>query len=214
MMRCEEIAVELDAYLTGELEPEKSIEIKRHILQCSDCRTELARIQKENALYKEFQSTIGIPDTAWIDVQVERVRSKTGAVSATRNSRSPIHWWTWAAAAAVLLAIGLAWHFVVRQPASEIATNGASVSSPPIQQVMNDFEQATALLQTSYEEKKKSLDPQLVKELDRNLEVTRTAIAECKQVLKTNPGNDQAVEFLVLGFEKQISILRQITEEI
>jgi hypothetical protein len=202
MMRCEEIEVELDAFLTGELETEKSAEIEKHLQQCSHCRAELAKIREESALYQEYGSSVDIPVCKWT----------------SRSPHASFPRWILAAAAMVLLTAGLSWYFYAHRSEHDMAgfRNGKSSIkiSIPIEQTVNDLDQTVTLLQTSYAEKKQNLDPKLVKELDRNLDVTRTAIAECKQALVRNPGNDQVIGFLMNGYEKQIDILKQITEEL
>jgi anti-sigma factor RsiW len=219
MMQCEEIAVELDAYRTGELDAGKKAAIERHIHQCPDCRAELEAIRKENSLYQEYKSLIDIPSRDWIEAHIEKLRPMAQqTVSAIRRPQSTIPWWAWPAVAAVLLVMGLSWHFYSRRSAPGIAAQRGEQplieASLPMQQAVGDFEQAIAVLKASYAEKKQHLDPKLVKELDSNLDVTQSAIAECKQVLKKNPKNERAIEFLILDYEKQIDILKQITEEI
>jgi hypothetical protein len=202
MMRCEDIEIELDAFLTGELETEKSAEIGEHLQQCTHCRAELAKIREESALYQEYGSSVDIPVCKW-----------TGC-----GHHSAFPKWILAAAAMVLLAAGISWYFYAHNKAPDMA--GATTGVPftgnalPMDQTVNDLEKAVAILQTSYTEKRPNLDPKLVKELDHNLDVTRTAIAECKQALERNPGNDQVIGFLMNGYEKQIDILKQITEEL
>jgi anti-sigma factor RsiW len=219
MMQCEEIAVEMDAYMTGELDAGKKAAIEQHIQQCPDCRAELETIRKENSLYQEYRSLIDIPSRDWIEAHVEKLRPMAQQkVSEIRRPQLTIPWWAWSAVAAVLLVMGLSWHFYARRSAPGVAGQGAQQpmieASLPMQQAVSDFEQAIAVLKASYAEKKQHLDPKLVKELDSNLEVTQSAIAECKQVLKNNPANERAVEFLILDYEKQIDILKQITEEL
>jgi hypothetical protein len=210
-MQCEEITIELDAFMTGELDAGRSDEIQRHIQQCPGCRAELEVVRKENALYQEYASVIDISAPELVNIRVESARPMAG------GKRSVVHWWAWAVAAIVLLVAGLPWLFYARRGTPEITGLGvidqSAEISPPVHRAVNDYEHAFALLQISYEGKKKTLNSNLVRDLDRNLEVTRRAIAECRKALKENPNNDQAVEFLLLDYEKQVGILRQITEE-
>ena len=216
-MQCEEIALELDAYLSGELDSSLSADIERHIRQCSHCSAELEKIRKENALYKKYGSSVDIPSRSWIDSRLKMTRSSADTITtANSNFQSTLPRWLGAAAAIIILAAGLLWYFHAHQNAPEIVET--QEPEPPIEAVasidqsMIAIEQAIASLQTSYAEKKQQLDPDLVKELDRNLELTHAAIIECKQVLEKNPGDDRVVEFLMHDYEKQLDILKQITE--
>jgi hypothetical protein len=214
--------IELDAHVTGELDADMCAEIERHLSQCPACRAELLALQKENALYHEYRSTVEVSAGAWAKLQ-PRINHSLRAdaedsKSAIRHPPFAIRWWGWAAAASVLLVAGLSLYFYGLRQAAEpdspgIAENRAE-SSLWVDQTVRDFQQALALLEAAYAEKKLDLDPEVVKELDRNLQLTRTAIDECQRVLNQEPHNPQAVEFLLLGYEKQIDMLRQITEEL
>jgi anti-sigma factor RsiW len=218
-MRCDDVVMELDAFSTGELEAEKRVEIERHIRECPVCRTELARILKENDLFREYGAAASdfvqpenIIHDAKIKSSVERIPLPG------RRTPSAIPKWFLAAAAMLLMAAGLSWYFFTHAGAPDMAHT--TTPAPPIRaavpmdQALHDLEKAIASLQTSYSEKKPHLDPKLVKELDRNLEVTRAAIHECKQALKENPGNGEATEFLLLDYEKHIEILKKISEDL
>jgi anti-sigma factor RsiW len=44
-MRCFEVQVELEAYVDGELSPERTALLEQHLAGCEGCRAELARLQ-------------------------------------------------------------------------------------------------------------------------------------------------------------------------
>jgi len=204
-MRCQEILSELDAYLTGELDSETYAVVERHIEECAACRVELDLIRKENVIYREYASAVHIPGY-----------DSNGLRSSGRKPKPSIHRWRWAAAAAVLMAAVLSWHFYAAREDGELPGSIASeeISAIPVSvhQAVSEYEQAVFLLQTSYEGKKKYLDPALVRELDRNLRVTEAAVAECKLAMEKHPDNPQVIDFLLLDYEKQVGILKQITE--
>jgi predicted anti-sigma-YlaC factor YlaD len=202
-MRCQEIVSELDAYLTGELDGDASAEVERHLKECAGCRAELELLQKENVIYREYEAAIDIP----VDAS-ERVFASGG------KPESGVHWWRWAAAAAVLVAAILSWRFYGTRHNGDMAGNvaGGQMTEIPMHQAVSSYEQAVLLLQASYEGKKPSLDPALVRELDRSLQVAASAVAECKLALEKHPNNPKAIEFLLLDYEKQVGILKQITE--
>lgn len=204
-MQCREIVSELDAYLTGELTSDASAEVKRHLKQCTGCRTELEMLQKESTLYHDYASALDIPDGV-----------SCGIPAANGKSKSVLHRWQWAAAAAVLVAVVLLWRFAATRQDTEMRGNIAEgqMTEVPVlvHQTVTSYEKAVSLLQASYEGEKPNLDPALVRELDRNLQVAETAIAECRLALKKNPNNPQVIEFLLLDYDKQLGILKQITE--
>ena len=204
-MRCQEIVPELDAYLTGELDSVMSAGVERHIEGCAACRAEMDLIRRENAIYREYASAAGIPGVASNRLQ-----------SSGRMPKSSIHTWRWAAAAAILVAAVLSWRFYAMRDdvdATGNVGNGAMSAIPvPVRQAVSSYEKAVFLLRSSYQGKKKNLDPGLVRELDRNLRVAEAAVAECKLALEKHPDNPQVIDFLLLDYEKQLGILKQITE--
>lgn len=218
-MQCEDILIELDAYMTGELDYDKSTEIERHIQECVNCRTEFETIRKERLLYQEYVSQVGLPSRSLLETQIAMIQPKVQPqISESHKPLSPIHWRLWPAAAAILLFLGVSWYFFAHQKmpktADRVMHTALSDASPAVQKAMTDFEQAIAGLQSSYADKRGTLDPGLVRELDGNLSITQSAITECKQALKENPNNDQAITFLMLDYQKHLGILRHITEEL
>jgi hypothetical protein len=200
-MRCPEIVVELDSYLTGELDPDLRAEVQRHIQECAACRAEVELVRRENTVFREYAAAAEA-----------RPNSEDGIPGASRCPKRAFNWMRWAAAAAVLVLAVLSWCIFVGRHPSEVRENAETETSAPINQAIASYEQALDLLQTSYQAKRANLDPALVLEVDRNLRITETAAAECKSALKQSPNNPQLIEFLMLDYGKQIGILRQITE--
>jgi len=218
-MRCEDVLVELDAYSTGELDPDKSADIERHIRQCIHCGTELKTLGKEKILYREYACIEGLPSPSRIEAQISKLQpGALNTASPKRKPPAPIHRRLWPIAAALLMALSVSWFFLSNRGTQEIAGRATAENppgvSPSIQNAMSDFEQAIAVLQASYANKKEAIDPAIVEELDNNLMVTQRAITECKQALKENPHDDRAITFLMLDYQKHLGILRHITEEL
>nr|MBC8249528.1 zf-HC2 domain-containing protein [Anaerolineales bacterium] len=44
-MRCLDVQLELEAYVDGELSPQRTALLERHLAGCDDCRAELACLQ-------------------------------------------------------------------------------------------------------------------------------------------------------------------------
>ena len=217
-MRCEDIAIELDAYSTGELDAETRAEIEQHIRQCPSCLDELARLRDENILYRNYATSItgiaGYAPENNDDGHSTRIIPVRYAPPESRRRAFSISGWGWAAAAIIIMAIGLSWYLQTYRNSSDIGDSIAAeqLEITSMDQALKDLEQAIGLLQASYLEKKPRFDPELVEEFDRNLEITRTAINECKEALKKDSGNRKATEFLAFSYQKQIDILRYFSE--
>jgi len=204
-MRCEDITVELDAYSTGELDAETCAEIEQHIRQCPFCLDELAKTREENILYRNCVSAM-----AGYALEKESARY----VPPKHIRFFSISGWRWAAAAMAIMAIGLFCYLQVNRSAPVIGKSilAEQLEAVPINQALKDLEQAIILLQSSYQEKKLLFDPDLVKELDQNLEITKSAIHECKEALKIDSVNHTVIELLAFSYQKQIDILKYFSE--
>jgi tetratricopeptide (TPR) repeat protein len=211
-MRCTQTIIELDAYLTGELDPETAVEIGGHLKECAACAAERQMLERERALYLDHASTATVSTDAWSHVQ-ERLTATHLNRARFRLGRWPV----WAMAASLLLVLGLSLYLFNRrgpvQPESASLNGRSAEVRFHIDRAVKDFEQALALLDTAYREKKPALGPPLVAELDRNLKLIDAAIAECQRALQTHPDDRQAVEFLLIAYRKKIAVLEQIMED-
>ncbi|MCG8557436.1 MAG: zf-HC2 domain-containing protein [Proteobacteria bacterium] len=94
----------IGAYVDGELDAGRSVEVEAHVEACSDCRRQLA---VERILRKELSSRMAPPGAP----ELVRVRARTALRERWATASGPSEpWyepvlprWTWAAAAAVLL---------------------------------------------------------------------------------------------------------------
>ena len=213
-MRCEDVVVELDAYSTGELDAGACAEIEQHIRQCISCRNELSTLCEENAFYRNYASIIIGSDPGKEKVHFTETTHLHTAPSECRRRLFSISGWRLATAAMIIMAISLFWYLKVDRSASEFQKSiiAEDLTAVPMDQALKDLERAIVLLQASYLEKKAELDPDLVAELDRNLEITRTAISECKAALEKDSGNRLAMEFFVFDYQKQLDILKYSLE--
>jgi predicted anti-sigma-YlaC factor YlaD len=203
-MRCQEIESELDAYLAKELVGEIVTVIEKHLEGCLDCRAELQLLAKEKALYADYAASIDASLKAG-----NRESSSTG-----RFGKSSGHWWRWAAAAAVLAAAFLSWRIYTdrNHHGPESVQVSESAAAVPVAQAALSYEQALSLLHKQYAGKRANLDPKLASDVDRNLEITKSAVEECQQALRENPGNAHLAALLLHDYEMQLGLLKQITE--
>jgi len=254
IMRCEQVVIELDGYVKGELDWETTRQIERHLTQCLACAAELRILSRENAAYAAYRSNVRLSEDTWKKVQMRMAHLGTEArqIRAPRvrglrllsriNSRA---WSTWAAAACLVTALGFSLYYyerASRAPGGVEITEGIThgVSPPPkdenesfrnpkpatrvfrrtaeakaaLDRAVTELDDAVALLNRVYDERKANLDPRTIGELDRNLKIIDATIAECQQALQAHPDNLQTAEFLLRAYEKKVDILKRITEEL
>lgn len=122
-MRCFDVQVELEAYVDGELSPERTALLEQHLAGCEGCRAELARLQ---AVVAALESWPLVAEPAQLTARViAQVRQRPGvSPSATLRAGaggSPvlpgfrIHWSDLAislAGASLVFAAALLWRYL------------------------------------------------------------------------------------------------------
>jgi anti-sigma factor RsiW len=81
-MRCFDVQVELQAYVDGELSPERAALLERHLADCDGCRAELARMQ---VVVTALETWPLVTEPAQLTARVmARVRPRPAALPAFR----------------------------------------------------------------------------------------------------------------------------------
>ena len=122
-MRCFDVQVELEAYVDGELSPERTALLERHIAGCEGCRAELARLQ---AVVVALESWPLVAEPAQLTARlIAQVRQRPGVSAAHAEPRQRvepsalpgfrIHWGDLAislAGASLVFAATLLWRYL------------------------------------------------------------------------------------------------------
>ena len=126
----------------------------------------------------------------------------------------------WLAAAAVLLiAISSAVTTLVMRndsPAvADAAPDGVEMPrddrSAPVQRVSDDYERLDRELASMLAASRDRLQPETVEKVDRNLAIIDAAIAEIRQALAEDPGNDALVQLLKASYGQKSALVRQVS---
>ncbi|MEQ1506951.1 MAG: hypothetical protein ABMB14_32285, partial [Myxococcota bacterium] len=122
--------------------------------------------------------------------------------------------WTWAAAAAVLLAVGssagtAAW--MSRAPsATPDAPTTPVATATPAEQWETDVRDATAELRGALDARRGELDPETLAIVDQNLAIIDQAIADTRAALEADPGDQQLEGVLLTAYNQKIRVLQQV----
>jgi hypothetical protein len=112
----------LSAYLDGELTREERAAVAEHVAACTECAARLAEFA---AVDEATAALAAAPPSGYFEALPARLRSRLAARPVTR--RLPA--WTWAAAAALFLA--LVTPFVLQQRPEAVERREVSVAAPP-----------------------------------------------------------------------------------
>jgi hypothetical protein len=150
-------------------------------------------------------------------------------VDPSGDARSPARHFRWdsvlrdrrwlAAAAVLLIAISSAvTTLVIRNdsPAvADAAVGGMEMPGDnrpaPVQRVSDDYERLDRELASMLAASRDRLQPETVEKVDRNLAIIDAAIAEIRQALAEDPGNDALVQLLKASYGQKSALVRQVS---
>ena len=124
----------------------------------------------------------------------------------------------WLAAAAVLLIVAssaLTMMFV-KPSASDLARGPDAVApapggAPVVRTVSDDYERLDRELATALAAQRDKMQPETVAKVERNLAIIDAAIAEIRQALVEDPGNDALRELLKASYGQKSALVRQVS---
>ena len=219
----------LDDYVGGELPPREERDVRRHLMQCEECRAEelaLRALLDEAAALPE---SIDPPTDLWQGI-APRLQARTGSpeerldevrVIGPRPVR-PLPWWMLAAASVALVVTtsfatlrfadgrGDAPVLPAQQaqaPAPAAAgTPTALASFAPAEQ---EYEKAIGDLQTVLEQHRTRLAPETVAALEANLRIIDQAIRESRAALAKDPNSPELTRMLTDAYGAKLNVLRR-----
>jgi len=120
MNNCEQIETHISAWLDQELDREEQVDLLDHLTRCEACRgfyLEARSLDGMLATFRTPKAAPAPPPQVW-----ERIESRIRDDEKAGKARWKVHAWTWRAAAAVVMAVGLGAMYWL---------NGVAVAPPP-----------------------------------------------------------------------------------
>ena len=210
-MSCEHYHETIGAWVDGTLDAVERREIEDHLAACERCATLAADLRHIRDLAQGLDH-LTPPAALW-----ERIAGNIRTRPGGGVKRMPPVWISLAAAAVLVLAIGIA---VLRRPAPADVRpappqNQAAAVSPV--ELANSVETELRLAEQHYENAiagleqlardRQILDPQVAATLHKNLQVIDTAIGESRAALRAQPTNDSVQQSLFDAFRTKIALL-------
>jgi predicted anti-sigma-YlaC factor YlaD len=225
-MTCDEVQDRLDDYVDGEASAADLHEVELHLASCAACRDEERLLRAVLAHARALPREKTPPRDLWTGVAERIAAGETERTSVLRFPRRlAASWGGWAAlgaAAAVLaaLAFGL---FSSRRPTegpgiasrpslppATPALERVSTGSSPLLDAEMDYEKATAALMSALEQRRSSLSPETLKNVEENLATIDRALAEVRQALEKDPTNRELTRMLASTHRKKVDVLRRV----
>ena len=214
---------ELHDAADGTDRPAEAGRVARHLMHCASCRAEVERIRELLTLAASLPRAIEPPADLWPDIR-SRIRAQPGGVAAsTMASRSRwgsfAHNPRWLAAAAVLLVVASSalTTLYLKPDRALVAARADSVtpmsetSAIPVRRVSDDYDRLDQELSALLAGQRGKLQPETIAKVERNLAVIDAAIAEIRQALAEDPGNEALHQLLKASYGQKSALVRQVS---
>jgi tetratricopeptide (TPR) repeat protein len=218
----------LDDYVEGTLPPHDERGVRRHLMQCEDCRAEERELRtlldEAAALPPEIQPPVEL----WEGIAARlEPRSATVALSPEIPMIGPrpvrrIPWWMQAAAAIALvvttsmvtLRIDRAGSSQVaavqQQPAAQqAAAPAARTALAAFHPAEQEYQRAIGDLEQMLGQHRDKLAPQTVATLEANLQVIDKAIQESRAALAADPNSRELATMLSQSYDAKLDVLQR-----
>ena len=218
----------LDDYVEGTLAPHDERGVRRHLMQCDDCRAEERELRtlldEAAALPPEIQPPVDL----WEGIAARlEPRSDTATLSPEIPMIGPrpvrrIPWWMQAAAAIALVVTtsvvtlqidraGPAQVAAVQQQpaAQQAAAPAARTALAAIHPAEQEYQRAIGDLETMLGQHRDKLAPQTVATLEANLKVIDKAIQESRAALAADPNSRELATMLSQSYDAKLDVLQR-----
>jgi hypothetical protein len=231
-MTCDALLDRASEHVDGLVEGAALAELEAHLATCASCRAlvaDLARVKHEAGRLDR----VPVPAGAWSRIadrlQADPAFSMTSsAATSQRQSRTAVvshRSIAWLAlAAALVLSVGTALVYLVRQPGATTPTTPAVASDDsavnaadedPVKAIERElqlaathYERAITNLEQVAASSDTPLDPDVMAMLRKNLQVIDGAIDESRTALRTQPDSQLAQESLFDAFRRKVTLLQ------
>jgi len=230
-MTHEEILELLDDYVGGELAPRQERDVRRHLMQCDDCRAEETSLRALLDEAAALPEEIAPPRDLWQDI-APRLQARSAPAPVTERVEEvrtigprpvrPLPWWMLAAASIALVVttsfltmrFGGARQDTPVTIATQTAQPPTRVTNPPtvlasFAPAEQEYEKAITDLQTVLRTQRGTLAPETVAALEANLRIIDQAIRESREALARDPNSPELAKMLTDAYDTKLNVLRR-----
>ena len=227
-MKCGEALTLLEDYQFAELEDGLAGDVASHVRSCAACSSAFAALEKERAFYERYaeaeEISLELSPGVWQKIKVRIAEEDAGNKalagshlgSILRLAGAPVSVRRVAAAMLVVLVFAGGTILTVRTyRQDQIRTSIASRDSLQnallaIHRAEGEYQEAIRILTALAEERKASLEPELVKELDQNLRVIDQAIASTRKACEAHPNDPELALYMLWAYARKVELLQDL----
>jgi anti-sigma factor RsiW len=204
--------------LDGLLTRDEAAVVEPHLAACATCREIALRLRLLATDADALPRSVMPERDLWPALRAELGRrGRPVRVIPVRRPPAWAYRSALAAAAAVVFLVSVA---IVRHVAGDrvaVATRvdsagAAAVLPTTLVSVERDYQRAAAELRASLDAQRGSLAPETIARVERSLDVIDAAIAEARDALVHDPGNQALADMLAASYGRKLDLLRRATE--
>ena len=220
-MNCHAFELELGDYVDGTLPSERVKAVAAHLDGCARCRATVADFTAIRGAARTLEPQMPAAHV-WTHIAAAIEPDQRRALVDTERGRAP--WWRLAtgalawkplAAAAVMLVLlaggtWLAWRDAANTPVTSTASSASPGAGADAEVQLAEQHYSTAIgdLEKVTQTEAGSLDPEISKVVQANLEVIDQAIGQSRAALKSEPANPVAQESLFDALRSKVQLLQ------
>ena len=195
-MTCAEFRARLDGYVRDELPAGESAAFEAHLESCAGCEALVAEEAAPPGLDR-LARAIEPREDLWPGIR----RGITRPVPA---SRIVVPRWALAAAATILVALSsgiTAFWLTSRRP--------VPVAGRDVRALEAQYTEASNDLSAALERARRSLAPETMARIEKNLAIIDAALAETRSALAKDPGNAALGQLVLVAWRQKVDLLRR-----
>jgi len=211
---------QLHDLVDGVLSAESRDGINAHIDDCAACAETVRQIRALRIAVGALPPRIDPPENLWpaIQDQIRHSPVPVGSAPTTRPMAAPGRERSiaWLAAAAVLLVAASSmttFLFFRNDRVPVVAETAAPLREPPalVTIVNGDYERVERDLAALLDSQRKTLQPETIAKVERNLAIIDAAIAEIRQALAGDPTNRALHDLLRASYGQKAALIQQVS---
>jgi tetratricopeptide (TPR) repeat protein len=212
-MRCTTAKKWISEYLDGDLDTQKTVELKEHLSGCAGCKELLGDLQQ---LVQSAQELPGPPerDVPWGKIQARlEGRQLVSTPGYAKPQAAALPKWGFALGTAMILlvagAITLGPRFLFQEKGiSELEKQQFTLAK--LAEAEEHYQAAIKALSEAVEAQNGNLDPVMAEVFQTNLEIINTSIMACKQAVLSDPEDMDSRRYLLAAYKQKANLLNKL----
>ncbi len=237
-MKCPEVQKLIEDYGYGELNPKLMQEVEAHLAVCGGCSRLREALRSEEKTYQDYaealDGSLEIAPSMWDRISGEL--SADGKIHAKDLHRKEFSTWFFDfskllpgsaitrqilfASILVLISVGstlLILNYVHQRqvvvenvPSQDLKEKNLQNALLSIQRAEKEYIKAIRMLSSIVDERKSTLDPRMVAELEKNLKAIDEVIASTRRAYRDHPTDPELAHYMLTAYQKKVELLQDL----